>query len=247
MYFFSFLNANLPLENLVRVAEKGKLEEVEERAKIFANHAIKIIEVANLMCSISNNEDGIKMVRYAVSQAEKLYVQTINAAKVLAAHPKSKVAQENMRIFKKAWENQLKILLESVDDITVVDDFLAVSESHILEDVNKCVIALQEGDIEGLQHTTAEIQGRAIRIMDLIAAEMENYEPCVYTKGVLEAVTVLNNSILPKFEKQVNSTINTLTTKTPQDVDENEFIDASRLVYDGVRDVRRAVLMNRVS
>lgn len=29
-------------------------------------------------------------------------------------------------------------------------------------------------------------------------------------------------------------------------LDENDFIDASRLVYDGVREIRRAVLMNRV-
>ena len=29
-------------------------------------------------------------------------------------------------------------------------------------------------------------------------------------------------------------------------IDENEFIDASRLVYDAVREVRKAVLTNRV-
>lgn len=31
------------------------------------------------------------------------------------------------------------------------------------------------------------------------------------------------------------------------EVDENEFIDASRVVYDGVREIRRAVLMNRTA
>ena len=36
-------------------------------------------------------------------------------------------------------------------------------------------------------------------------------------------------------------------SQNPQgDIEENEFIDASRLVYDGVRDIRQAVLMNRV-
>lgn len=38
-----------------------------------------------------------------------------------------------------------------------------------------------------------------------------------------------------------------LQSNSPKDVDENDFIDASRLVYDGVREIRRAVLMNRVS
>merc|ERR1712141_229425 len=33
----------------------------------------------------------------------------------------------------------------------------------------------------------------------------------------------------------------------PKEVDENEFIDASRLVYEGVREIRRAVLLNRAA
>ena len=39
--------------------------------------------------------------------------------------------------------NQVRILTDAVDDITTVDDFLAVSENHILEDVNACVASLQ--------------------------------------------------------------------------------------------------------
>ena len=42
--------------------------------------------------------------------------------------------------------NQVRILTDAVDDITTVDDFLAVSENHILEDVNACVAALQVSD-----------------------------------------------------------------------------------------------------
>ena len=38
---------------------------------------------------------------------------------------------------------QVRILTDAVDDITTVDDFLAVSESHILDDVNRCITALQ--------------------------------------------------------------------------------------------------------
>ena len=31
----------------------------------------------------------------------------------------------------------------------------------------------------------------------------------------------------------------------PNEMDQNEFIDAARLVYEGVREIRRAVLLNR--
>lgn len=51
---------------------------------------------------------------------------------------------------------------------------------------------------------------------------------------------------MPRFAEQVEVAIEALTTNPPQAFEENEFIDASRLVYDGVRDIRKAVLMIRV-
>lgn len=55
------------------------------------------------------------------------FTQVINAALTLAARPQSKVAQDNMDVFKDQWEKQVRILTEAVDDITSVDDFLSVS------------------------------------------------------------------------------------------------------------------------
>lgn len=52
---------------------------------------------------------------------------------------------------------------------------------------------------------------------------------------------------MPNFAQRVEIAVEALSSQPPKDVDENEFIDASRLVYDGVREIRRAVLMNRVS
>jgi len=50
---------------------------------------------------------------------------------------------------------------------------------------------------------------------------------------------------MPNFAERVEVAVSALSTNPPKEVDENEFIDASRLVYDGVREIRRAVLMNR--
>lgn len=49
-----------------------------------------------------------------------------------------------------------------------------------------------------------------------------------------------------KFEQRVDAAVEALSANSNKNVDENDFIDASRLVYDGVREIRRAVLMNRV-
>lgn len=56
-----------------------------------------------------------------------LFIKVINAARILAARPRSKVAQENMDVFKDAWEREVRLLTDAVDDITTIDDFLAVS------------------------------------------------------------------------------------------------------------------------
>uniref|UniRef100_A0A669D3H0 Catenin alpha-2 n=1 Tax=Oreochromis niloticus TaxID=8128 RepID=A0A669D3H0_ORENI len=241
----SFLETNVPLLVLIEAAKSGNEKEVKEYAQVFREHANKLVEVANLACSISNNEEGVKLVRMAATQIDSLCPQVINAALTLAARPQSKVAQDNMDVFKDQWEKQVRILTEAVDDITSVDDFLSVSENHILEDVNKCVIALQEGDVDTLDRTAGAIRGRAARVVHIINAEMENYEPGVYTERVLESIKLLSETVMPRFAEQVEVAIEALSMNPPQPFEENEFIDASRLVYDGVRDVRKAVLMIR--
>lgn len=241
----SFLETNVPLLVLIEAAKKGDENEVEELAIIFNEHANKLVEVANLACSMSNNEEGVKMVRFAASQIEEICPQVINAARILAARSKSKVALENMNSFKDSWNNHVRILTEAVDDITTIDDFLAVSENHILEDVNKCVLALQEGDADTLDRTAGAIRGRSARVCNVVTAEMDNYEPGIYTERVLEAVTILRDQIMTNFAERVAIAVEILKSSSKQQVDENEFIDASRLVYDGVREIRRTVLLNR--
>ncbi|KAG7271628.1 hypothetical protein CRUP_012148 [Coryphaenoides rupestris] len=241
----SFLETNVPLLVLIEAAKNGNEKEVKEYAQVFREHANKLIEVANLACSISNNEEGVKLVRMAASQLETLCPQVINAALALAAKPNSKVAQDNMDLFKEQWEKQVRILTDAVDDITSIDDFLCVSENHILEDVNKCVMALQEKDVDGLDRTAGAIRGRAARVVHVVTSEMDNYEPGVYTEKVLEATKLLTNTVMPRFTEQVEAAVEALSANPTQPVDENGFIDASRLVYDGVRDIRKAVLMIR--
>lgn len=56
----------------------------------------------------------------------------------------------------------------------------------------------------------------------------------------------LFSAVMPRFTEQVEAAVEALSSDPAQPMDENEFIDASRLVYDGIRDIRKAVLMIRV-
>ena len=71
----SFLESGIPLTVLVEAAKAGKEKEVEEHSLVFTEHSNKLVEVANLACSMSANEDGVKMVRYAAQQIQNLCPQ----------------------------------------------------------------------------------------------------------------------------------------------------------------------------
>ena len=68
-----------------------------------------------------------------------------------------------------------------------------LAESHILEDVNKCVLALQETDADTLDRTAGAIRGRCARVCNVVTAEMDNYEVGDYTDRVMQAVYMLRD------------------------------------------------------
>jgi catenin alpha len=241
-----YIQTTMPLLVLIEAAKNGNEEDVKEYAHVFREHAEKLVEVANLATEMSNNDEGIRMVKMATGQIENLCPQVINAALTLAARSDSEVAQENMEAFRRKWENEVQNLTDSVDEIVTIHDFLAVSEAHILEDVTQCVGALQAKEGESLDQSAGSIQGRVQRVHDVVMADMDNYEPDWYTDKVREEADKLLKEITPIFVQRVGTAIETLQNGDETgEVDQNDFIEAARMVYEGVRDVRRAVLQMR--
>uniref|UniRef100_A0A8C9NG23 Catenin alpha 3 n=1 Tax=Serinus canaria TaxID=9135 RepID=A0A8C9NG23_SERCA len=241
----SFLDTTVPLLVLIEAAKNGREKEIKEYAAIFREHTSRLVEVANLACSLSTNEDGTKIVQTAANHVETLCPQVINAALALAARPKSQVVKNNMEMYRSTWENHIRVLTEAVDDITSIDDFLAVSESHILEDVNRCIVALREQDAEGLDRAAGAIRGRAARVAHVVAGEMDNYEPGAYTQGVMGHVQQLSGAVIPEFISQVNIALESLNKNSVHLFDDNQFVDISKKVYDTIHNIRCSVMMIR--
>ncbi|ESN99844.1 hypothetical protein HELRODRAFT_101461 [Helobdella robusta] len=239
-----FLDTDMPLLLMLEAAKDGDHERMEAYAGVFVEHANKLIEVSQIACSMCTNEDGIRMVSLACDQLQKLCPQVVNACRTLCSHPRSSEAAENAEAFKEAWLKQLTLLTDAVDDLVSLDDFLAVSEQHILEDINQCVLALQNNDPTSLDETSGRIRGRCQRICDVTEGEMMSFlrggEGNQYVDRVMECVMELRKQIIVRFTNQMSATINALNSNTP--VDENGFVQASNLVYEGVQNVRRAVL-----
>ncbi|KAH0517025.1 Catenin alpha-3 [Microtus ochrogaster] len=195
-----------------------------------------------------------------------------------------------MEMYKRTWEHYIHVLTEAVDDITSIDDFLAVSESHILEDVNKCIIALRDQDADNLDRAAGAIRGRAARVAHIVTGEMDSYEPGAYTEGVMRNVHVLTStgfwlspastnvpgldllqlpwssmfqvrsslghqlnpapmeltaSVIPEFVTQVNAALDALSKNSLTVLDDNQFVDISKKIYDTIHDIRCSVMMIR--
>ncbi len=89
----TFVAPNVPLHALIDAARRGNAQLVEETAQIFMEHASKLIEVystrlfkskknnlylfqvANVACSMSDQVEGIKLVRLAAMQIQHLSPQ----------------------------------------------------------------------------------------------------------------------------------------------------------------------------
>ena len=82
-----------------------------------------------------------------------------------------------MEVFRDAWQKCVRLLTDAVDDITGINDFLSVSENHILEDLNRCVMSLRDNDADTLDRVAGAIRGRSARVCNVVFSETDLYEP----------------------------------------------------------------------
>lgn len=235
--------SNQPLEELIAVAKTGDKLGLNEKIKKFSAHANKLIEISLLACSLSNNQEGIRIVQMTSARLKSLLPLVINSAQILCSFPSSTDTLKNMEIFRVEWLNQTKLLNLAVDDITLINDFMAVSEGQILEEINRCITALNELNAIQFKYSSKQVSDRTNRVCDMVQSEMNNYEPCDFTNKIGESVRILRDKVLISFAKSVDYASQALESKPIRDPNENEFIDASRLIYDSVRDLRNALLV----
>ncbi|MBN3323743.1 CTNA3 protein, partial [Atractosteus spatula] len=204
--------------------------------------------VANLASSISTNDDGVRIVQMAASRIETLCPQVINAALALASKPKSQAVKQNMEVYRQAWETHVRLLTEAVDDVTSIDDFLAVSGTFpclVMINTDRLNDRLKELFVLNLDQRAGAIRGRAARVAHVVTGEMDNYEPGVYTDGVMKNVNYLTENAIPEFVAQVSKAMDALNTGRVHQFDDNLFVDVSKKVYDSIHDIRCSVLMIR--
>lgn len=238
----NYLGVEGPLEMILNAAREGKEAQVEALAILFHEHVGKLTEVGQLACSMSS-EDSVKLVRKAAGQVDLLSAEVLNAARSLSLRPQSRVAQENLEVFVGAWRDAVDLLTLAVDEITNIEDFLAVSEGHIWEDVQRCLQAASEAKAGEVHKSAHSIRGRTDRVCDVVVAEMAAYEPGPYVDRVNEAVTVLRDRVIPHFADTSDTCVNALSNRGGR-YNDAELRDVANRVYESVRKVRQAVVQS---
>jgi len=239
----TFIDSLEPVNEMLSSAQKGNKKDMLKTCKLLEQQMKHFANLAEMICDMTDNEEGKKMVQLSFSQLKDLKSRLENSIEVFFQIPDSKAAQENVNMFKKSWVDQVKIFMDAVDDIISVNYFLNVVENHVLEDVKLCCQSMENQDLTLLARYSRAIYQRCGRLCDVVSADMERFEQGLYTDKVIEAVQILRQELMPIFSRRVSDTIR--DSKSQKEIDENEFIDSCRLIYDGVRDVRHAYLSNK--
>ncbi|VDP18212.1 unnamed protein product, partial [Heligmosomoides polygyrus] len=255
----AFLDTSTPLLILIDAAKRRDSEATTQAGHMFLEHANKLVDVAHLACEMSSDVEGVRIIRYTANQLRRLAPQVVNAAHLLCARADSKVAQENMELFRDIWQDKVKLLTMAIDSIMTLDDFLAVSEAHIVEDAmtglqsipfHSDLQAVHEGDGDMLDRASGAIRGRSLRVCSAVDAEMDSLQPSTYTDRVKLATRRLRDES-NQYAIRAEAVVTRLeatgpnSTQEERDRDSDEFINACTLVHDAVKEIRNALLVNR--
>ncbi|KAH7710192.1 catenin [Aphelenchoides avenae] len=247
----AFVDTSTPLMLLVKAAREGDVQGTHAASRAFMAHANNLVDVSRLVCEMSNDVEGVRLTRYAAQLCELLAPQVVNAAQLLCEKKDSPVLQDNMRVFEEAWLDRVKVLTMATDALVSVEDFLAVAEAHLEEDIKQAIKAILDKNDETLDNAAGCIRLRAKRICDVVDGEMDQLPPTQYSENVKQASRRLRDGALHSFAREAERLVSEIEVSnarseprdTQQDVD--RMITAGTSVHNSVNEIRQALLMNR--
>lgn len=107
---FSHLGHKKSLPAMRAAASTGNSARVDELAEVFVRDVKKLLEVSKVARNLSASEPIALTAEKVEENIETLCPHVIEAARTLAHHPVSKIAQENCTVFIDIWESQVEEL-----------------------------------------------------------------------------------------------------------------------------------------
>lgn len=203
----TFIDSLEPINQMLSNARKGSQKDLLKSSEQLDQQIQHFISLTETMCNITEHVEDRRLIKLSLSQLIDLKTKLINAINIFSKIPDSKAAQENVQMFKKSWVDQVKIFMDSIDDVVCIHYFLGSVENNVLSDVKKCCGALDDGQISVLIRRSRAIYQRCGRLCDVVTVDMERYEVGVFTQRVLQSVRVLRTDLMVVFSKRVSEII----------------------------------------
>ena len=145
---FYFL-PHIPFQVLYNVTADGakNKDQHRESEQDMAQHVMNLEIIAKMACSLSVESYHNKVVRIAINNIINLFRQVVFATRSLANQSKSEFIIKNIDVYRKAWTKELNLLVEAVDEISPVNEFLYISLCHAKENVDQIIMILDTGTI----------------------------------------------------------------------------------------------------
>ncbi|TKR69184.1 hypothetical protein L596_021370 [Steinernema carpocapsae] len=176
----------------------------------------------------------------------------------LWSQPSSQVARENMAMFRDTWLDKVKLLTDVVDANINVDDFMAVSENHLTQDMYVAVEGIHKCHRDTVDQMAGAIRGRAQRICNVLKSEYGDdsdvedadlVRATPHFQEVRMATKRLRQEALESFTERAEAAIQKIPMDPNDEFDAiritEEMIDACEPVSHAVQEIRNALLKRR--
>ncbi|KAM3174925.1 hypothetical protein ACTXT7_009535 [Hymenolepis weldensis] len=249
----SFISqAALTLCSAIYITNDSVLSQIEEAAKCANEEKLvaavteiqqqtsDLLDSALCLCGVWTDPVIVRSVRIAVNDLEQLAPQLINASKALALRNQSSIAKENFTLFAQAYRNMVKFLLESIDEVTDVIDFLDAQDRLLQEDIRKCQAKAEGSQTSGIMGSSRNLTARCTRAVKYILAKLENSEGDIekaeQTRTVLENI---KENLVPQFLEATRAVCRSLKARngSPDTGSIRRMGEAIRSAFSGLRPI----------
>lgn len=114
------------MEALINDVSQGiTKEQLDKLLNNFEAHARIWSDLTQLVCTMSNNTEAVKISKMARKQLESLVPYVVGSAQIYANFSgQFKEVVENMQVIRSRWLNQIELLKLTIDDVIGINDFL---------------------------------------------------------------------------------------------------------------------------
>ncbi|KAI6661776.1 alpha-catenin [Oopsacas minuta] len=195
-----------PLQEIRTAVRAVDFLKVQEAFDSFFQLMERILQVSDNISSSCSDPQSTRLIRLSTDQLTRLATQLTSAARSSWQRQNSRAAWNCFEAVTQLWQQELTLLLDSLDSVVSLSDFLSVVELHLQQHLANSVAAVEKCDVSIVAVCRSGIQTVCSRILCIIEGfltdgdvDMELY----IQQNVNSLISVLRGELY-KFDEEMN-------------------------------------------